>query len=352
MASLKKKSNINHNRDRLPRWPNRRVIAYTPSIQNLSLVIRELLLRNSWELEGIVSTHEACIQAVEDKRANLIIFEGTSVHDVYDFLRLQMNHSLAMLTPTFLAVENLSEADERCIATIGEPVLGKTPISVTGIVGGLNELGRKWEKTYFLKLAAAFELTSSGKYRSALKILLDEFRKNPSCALVCMAISSHFRNQGNYQVAEKILIAGIQKSPRNMGIYATLIDFYMNSAAPSKALYFINKANQLFGNPSFLCEDAAQVSLITNKLREALPYLRQLQREEPNHITVRKILPRVCFAMGEIDEFDHLIRYRFERLESYQKAWRTLSQDQIDQKKELYRQITEQKKQTISNTKA
>ncbi len=335
---------LEYNKSRLPRWRGRKVIAYTPSIQNLGLLIRDVFLRNGWELDSVVSTHAEVIEAIAHGRANLILFEGTSIHDVYDFLRLQINHPLAMLTPTFLALADLNEFDELCISSIGQPVLSPAPLSVHKIVEALGRLHGRWTSGPFPKLSQAFELLREGKQRSAYKILLEEFRKNVATPLVANAISLHFREQYNYKVAEKILISCLQKAPKNMGIYASLIDLYMNASAPSKALYFINKANKLFGNPTFLCHDAAQVYLMTNKLKEALPYLRQLQRSGSGHLTVRKILPRICFATGEFDEFDHLVHYRYDKLESYQKVWKILSQEQMDSKKEVYKQIIDQKK--------
>lgn len=329
------------------RWQNRRAIAYSRSAKSMGIVLKDILSRRDWRLIEVTSSVEEAFANLTIGNASLLIIDDTLEDPASLIMRQQLFDPVAAITPTLLIYSAQNETDLQCMQSMGEPILVKKPLTPKDFINAFDRLIEKWSSGYLVEVRKAAAKMSAGQVQSGFKILTEIVQSGKVAPIANAALSLHYRQRQDLAMTERVLQAAIRQGVFEMTVILPLIDLYLYSGCPAKALELIEKANQAFGQPNFLCIDAIQCNILLNRIKECTPYLKQMIANEYFAEVARHYLPRIVYSSGQLDEFDKSIKFRAERFDEYQRAWHLLSDSDAKRRKAQYEHVS-----LIKKTKA
>ncbi|SMF56515.1 hypothetical protein [Pseudobacteriovorax antillogorgiicola] len=319
-------------------------VAYSAFDRKLNIIIKDIISKRGWRLEGTHTSEDECFALLTTGKASLLVIDDTVEVPASFILREQIFNVVPVLTPTIIICSEHNEVDMKCMMAMGEPVIVKKPLTPQKFLDAFDRVIKRWSAPPFGNLREAAFLIANGQRQNGYKLLAKMVQNQAVHHIASAALSLYYRQKHDFLMTEKILYNAFKAGEHQMSIILSLIDLYLYSGCPRKALELLKKANYEYNNPNFLCIDAIQAHLLLNQIRECSPYLTQMIENDYFADVGRYFLPRIAYSSGLLDLFDKSIRYRPDKFDEYQRAWHVLSDKDAKRRLSQYEQVSVMKK--------
>lgn len=318
-------------------------VAFSAFDKKINLIIREALIKRRWKLQGTHDVDRECFAVLVSGKASLLIIDDSIGIPANFALREQIFQTVPLLTPTIVICSEHNAADVECMMTMGAPIVIRKPLTLTKFLEAFDQLIQRWSQAPFTLFRSAANYFVEGHSQKAYSLLGELVRGQPH-HIASAAMSLHFRHKNDLLMAENFLYKALKAGHHQMTVILPLIDLYLFSASPSKALKLIQQAMKDYRNPNLLCVDAIQAHILLNQIRESIPYITQMIENDYFADVGRFLLPRIAYSAGMMDLFDKAIRYRPDRFDEYQRAWHNLTDADAKRRLAQYEEIALSKK--------
>ena len=333
-------------------WENRRAVGYSGGNMNFGLVLRDILAKRDWKFHDISQSIDSCFANLSIGNGCLFVIDDHQDNPSALILRHQFFDQVACLCPTLIICSEQDDNEVTALRRMGAPILVKKPLTPKNFIDAFDSLIERWSTGYLVELRRVFSKFVAGHSSGAVTILQEIVAMQQPTPVAATALSLHYRRAHDLEKAESILQAEIKKGCFDLNIVLPLVDLYLSSACPAKALSLLHKANEVYNRPAFLTIDAIQANLLLNRIKDCVPYLESMIEKDFFPEVARHYLPRMVYSSGMLAEFDKSIKFRAERFDEYQRAWHLLSDEDAMRRREQYEKVAQIKKAQAKENRA
>ena len=313
---------------------------------DIVMTVKAVLYKKACRVIGTFKDSEECFAAMDRGEVDVLVIMDLPEHHGGIFLRKQLRHTIATLTPTLLVGSLQHEADLPCLGGVGETVIIKTPLTHESFEKQFNKLVSIWTSPKLKPAVKARMAITSGNEKLGYSKLLELLEDPSPHELISLAIAQYYRRNRDLLMTEKLLYRSYKLGSKNLCILLPLIDIYMSFASPARALDLLQLANKEYDNPNMLCVDLVQANLMLNRTKECIPFLKQMITGDFQAEQAKEILPRIAYSTGHLDVFDRSILFNPDAFDQYQRAWHILSESDAKKRKGQYEQVATAKKRS------
>ena len=162
----------------------------------------------------------------------------------------------------------------------------------------------------------------AGNKKSALKMLYPLLNIEHMALNGGLCMSLLLQEIGEYQAAEKILLALFKKNHLDCSVILALSYLYLNLSSPSTALDLLNSAIKNAPDPTIYLLDVCQALIMLDRLDECITQLKKLHEKNFAPQFLKNVMPRVYFAAGIQHRFEEIVENSLAEVNRYNAGWR------------------------------
>lgn len=275
-----------------------------PTIE-IGMLIKEILRSLDVQPTIISPDPRDTIRAIDNFQADLIVIDDAAKQSAVQIIRRFIASPACLLTPIVILTADTGRPDHLSLGSFCRPMLISKPLSPGRFATGFKTLIKVWSDQNFKEVVDAMRLFGHRKNQEAMQVLIKLSAQPRMQPIVAPAISALLRSSGNIKVAEKVLLAALKVSPRDVGVVTALTDLYIRHAMPATALRLIRSYESVQGANQITGVDALQAHLMLNETEAAIERLLSIGEQAlPN---AKSLLARLYYTEGRNSEFESAI---------------------------------------------
>jgi AmiR/NasT family two-component response regulator len=256
--------------------------------------IEEIFMAKSLpETVLLINTHHADILVVDDSFATPAPY---TLRQLLQFPETAIIPVLAFLS------QSKSSREYDGSHHIGRPAIIRKPLTPEKFKLSFKTLKAQWSQNSYRKVKEAHSNLLKQNQVTALKSLIDFATDSEIHSLALPFITHFYIQSNNSKIAEKMLLAAIKTSPKDLGIILTLSDLYIKMSLPDNARKLLIKSRSIFGDTSAILPDLYQISLILEDYEGAVATLIEMKKMELLPDFVEPALTEILYSTGRINE--------------------------------------------------
>lgn len=301
-------------------WDNTKIALLSAQPSTFPDEVTSRLERRQWTFVRTSKTVDA-FKAITSGRCSVLIIHDTPELPASFVLRAQIVEPIAIITPTIVVTHQDHKIETAFIKDIGAPEIVESPVNPAAFIGSFEWLIRRWSQGSLRKLYQARKLFLDKQYLLFSKLIGNLKEDADLQPLVTPCMAQILMRQSDFKTVEKLLLTSLKEHPRNIGIIVNLVEFYLRAAMPETALKIIAATRKNHGNPRMLFSDQIQAHLMLNQIKECIPLLEALVREDYCRRQASAFLARCLYAEGYKERFEKAVSNQVPLIEEFQNKW-------------------------------
>lgn len=300
-------------------WPKQSaiVISNTP---NMHMMLRELIRGFGWTVTEATTSVELAVSTIQQGLAHLLIVDDNVDLPALSVMRYLLNDATTCLTPTLCFVQESNKAEIPALQRIGRPELTDKPLTPSKFLPAFTKLVKRWESSPWINMRQAVYQANNGNLATSIKSLIAATENNVVQSLAAVSLAHTFRSLGKLKQAETILLGGLKRSPRDLGLMVAIGDFYMHAGLPKMAHRFFAGARNAFPQSMAAIPDLIQANILLGNLDDAIIHLYSMYKQGYIH-PIQDYLARVLFAEGRDEEAERVLHNNKSIFARLQASW-------------------------------
>ncbi|MCX6129664.1 MAG: hypothetical protein NTX25_11460 [Proteobacteria bacterium] len=245
-------------------------------------------------------------KALSSGRCSILIIHDTKDLPASFALRAQIAEPFAIITPTIVLLHPEHRAEATSLRNIGDPEILEYSANPAEFISAFERMMRRWNQGPLKQLAHARKLYLDREFLPFSQLIVS-LRQVPELQpLVTPCMAQILLKQMDFEKVEKMLLAALKEHPRNIGIIISLVEFYLRATMPETALKIIAASHRHHDIHRLLFADQIQAHLMLNQVKECLPILEALIKEDYCGKQATEFLARCLFAEGFKVKFEKM----------------------------------------------
>ena len=299
--------------------PNIALVSSSPSTFSEEIMGR--LRRRQWHISLKTKQVGEAFKAFNEGKCSVLMIHDTPELPASFVLRAQIADPVATLTPTMVICHPAHNQDLGLLKEIGIPELIDSSINPAAFIGGFEYLIRRWSSGSLRKVYQARRYLLDRQFLPFSKLMTLLKSEADLQPLVTPCTAQILMRQTDFKSVETLLLNALKEHPRNIGIIANLVEFYLRAAMPETALKLLAAARKNHGSPRILCADQIQAHLMLNQVSACIHLLEELIKEDYCREQAEEFLARCLFAEGYSERFQRLVAHESDVVDDYKLRW-------------------------------
>jgi hypothetical protein len=158
--------------------------------------------------------------------------------------------------------------------------------------------------------------------KTALKLLYPLIGSEDMAVNGGLCMSLLLQDIGEYQAAEKILLALFKRNHLDSAVILGLSYLYLNLSSPSTAFDLLSSAIKNADDPTIYTLDLCQALVMLDRLDDCIVQLKKLYEKNFAPQFLKGVMPRVYFAAGIQHRFEEIVENSLAEVNRYNAVWR------------------------------
>jgi hypothetical protein len=302
-------------------WDNPNIALISAAPLTFPDEVLSRLERRHWHIPVRTPKIQEAFKALNTGKCSILIVHDTPELPASFVLRAQIVDPVSIITPTIVVCHPSHNQEQALIKDLGQPELIESPVNPASFIGSFEWLTRRWSQGNLRKLYQARRLFLEKQFLLFSKLLTNLKAEADLQPLVTPCMAQILMRQTDFKSVEKLLLTALKEHPRNVGIIINLVEFYMRAAMPETALKILAATRKNHGNPRLLYSDQIQAHLMLNQLKDCIPLLEALVREDYCRKQAQDFLARCLYAEGHMDRFQRMVEHQVPLIEEFKARW-------------------------------
>ena len=303
-------------------WPKQAAVVISDA-PNMYMILKELLRNYNWRVVTTTSIVQDAMTAVFSGEAFLAVIDDSNETPAFSIIRQLMASPFTCAIPTLAFSSDQNVLEQTALARMNQPEIVEKPLTPAKFVPKFQSLIKLWETTpYFLLRQSVYQLLTNNE-EHGLKILtvLAEKESEVKHMAVQVLATYLFRVKHDPKAAEKLLLASLKQSSKNLANIMTLGDIYLCSSMPKLAQRLFLSAKNTLPNSQSIFPDIAQASIVLGEMDMAIEHLMTMYNKNFMPATALSFLSRIMVAEGKEDHAETTFGIKRSVLTKIQKSW-------------------------------
>ena len=302
-------------------WDNPNIAMVSSNPSSFPEEVMSRLRRRQWHISLKTSQVSEAFKAFNEAKCSILLIHDTPALPASFILRAQIADPVATLTPTMVVCHPAHSQDLALLKEIGIPELVGSSINPAAFIGGFEYLIRRWSSGTLRHVFQARRHLLNRQFLPFSKLMTSLKADADLQPLVTPCTAQILMRQTDFKSVESLLLDALKEHPRNIGIIANLVEFYLRAAMPETALKLLAAARKNHGSPRILCADQVQAHLMLNQVHACIPLLEELIKEDYCRQQAEEFLARCLFAEGYTERFQRLVAHETPVVDDFKLRW-------------------------------
>ncbi len=302
-------------------WDNQNIVLISAEPSSFPEEVLARLERRQWITTLRTGKVTEAFRALKEGVATLLLIHDTPELPASLILRAQIADPLAIITPTVVVCHPAHQQEISLLKDMGSPDVVESPVNPSAFITSFEWLLRKWTQGNFQKLYKARRQYIENQQVPFGKTLTALRTEGDIQALTTASLARTMMHQADLKSVEKLLLSALKEHPRSLTIILSLVEFYLRASMPETSLKILGATRKNFGNPRLLFPDQIQAHLMLNQVKESIPLLEAMVREDYARKSAQTYLARCLYAEGHLERFQKVIENQILMADDFKNRW-------------------------------
>ncbi len=302
-------------------WDNQNIVLVSADPSSFPEEVLTRLERRQWVTSLRTGRINEAFRALREGMCTFLLIHDTPEMPASQILRAQIADPLAIITPTIVVAHPAHQQEIALLKDMGAPDIVESPVNPSAFITSFEWLLRKWSQGNFRKLYLARRQYIENQQVVFGKTLTALRTESDISTLATASLARTMVHQTDLKSIEKLLLGALKEHPRSLTIILSLIEFYLRASMPETSLKILGATRKNFGNPRLLFPDQIQAHLMLNQVKESIPLLEAMVREDYSRKSAQIFLARCLYAEGHLERFQKVIENQILAADDFKNRW-------------------------------
>lgn len=303
-------------------WPKQAAVVISDA-PNMYMILKELLRNYNWRVATTTSIVQDAIEIILSGEAFIAIIDDHNENPAFSIIRQLMASPYTCTIPTLTFSSDQNVLEQPALQRMNQPEIIEKPLTPAKFIPKFQALIKLWETTpYFLLRQSVYQILTNNEEQGIkiLKVLAEKESSVKHMAIQVLA-TYLFRIKHDPKSAEKLLLASLKQSNKNLANIMTLGDIYLHSSMPKLAQRLFLSAKNTLPNSYSIFPDIVQASVILSEMDLAVEHLMTMFNKNFMPSTALSFLSRIMVSEGKEDHAETTFGIKRSILTKIQSSW-------------------------------